>query len=586
MSHQRMSKQQTVRGATRANKSSQWQHGVVSKDESQQLQKDATDHKKLTRRLTEVASKGILPLLDLTWQELPKMNGVNMATALHRLARYCVDGETAPDAAASSHVLQGVLSHPAFSALLSAVEMQATAARLSSFEEAEELMPAQCASILAWSLAAMDMRNLKLLQVLADLGIPHMGRFQPYEVTNMLWAYAKLDAASHCPKLMQVIAWRLQNRSCGEFKAHSLALALWSFAKAKQQDRALFESIGQELSIRVAELRSQSLSNVCWAFAEQKLAHPALFEAVAWAAVKGKGFYQIKPAELTTILRAYALCASKGTPVLPGFFAKAGAVAFELAEHMVPYQVTHIMQSLAMAMSTAQVCPKVGLRLLDVAADRIDLFTPDELGCLARSALKVCPGHKAFFEASGASSLKRLADFGARDLRDMIEAISQVEGLSLAVLVMKTELQARMPTKDSPAAVSLPEVTEQNQRQASPEGSQTASTSAPSAGSDASDTEREQCSEQADERRMLHQSIFLAASNVMPEDLALQEVPEVTVDKAFTQRAPLFDYKLFPPPGLSPPPGLEACASNSSGHSSLCRDYPILSEGIKSAWSA
>lgn len=383
------------------------------------------------------------------------MNGVNLATAMHRIARQCTEGESAPNATASSDAIHEVISHPAFNALLRAVEMQATAARIQIADgpaDAEEIMPAQCASILAWSLASLGVCNLTLLEELAELAIPGLNQFQPYEVTNMLWAYAKLGAASRCPDLIGALVRRLRRRSWEEFKAHSLCLAAWSLAKANWNDVELFESIGQEISIKVLDLKSESISNICWAFAQMHLAHPALFEALARAVVTGKALTQVKPVDLTVILRAYALCASTGTPVMPGFFAKTGLVAIVLARRMLPCHITHVMRSFAMANS--QECLGSASQLLDTAASNFLHFTPADLGSLARSAMQLRVGSKAFYDALAVTSLERVSDFDMRDLTSMLQACSQAEGLALATIVLEKELSARR-LRERTAASSL-----------------------------------------------------------------------------------------------------------------------------------
>lgn len=46
---------------------------------------------------------------------------------------------------------------------------------------AEEILPAQCASIIAWLLACLEVHNDRLLLVLATLAEPKLAEFKFYE---------------------------------------------------------------------------------------------------------------------------------------------------------------------------------------------------------------------------------------------------------------------------------------------------------------------------------------------------------------------------------------------------------------------
>eukprot|EP00913_Durusdinium_trenchii_P000548 g504.t1 len=194
--------------------------------------------KRINRKLTQAANAHATAVLNV---ELTLMNGVNMATALHRIARHCVKGEAGPDGAAPE-AKKEVEAHPAFAALLKTLEQHAEMSLSADHDTAEEcpiapvsrktcidrvirpdptpgmsgrrcwqeIMPAQCASIIAWSLACLDVQNDRLLVVLAALAKPHLQDFKFYEVTNMLWAYAKLRAAGLAPELITAIAGRLK----------------------------------------------------------------------------------------------------------------------------------------------------------------------------------------------------------------------------------------------------------------------------------------------------------------------------------------------------------------------------------------
>eukprot|EP00434_Breviolum_minutum_P029296 symbB.v1.2.025911.t1/scaffold2550.1/size76503/5 len=257
----------------------------------------------INRKLTDAAGKGGRGVLEVVRVELDHMNGVNLATALHRIARRCVENE-ADHSASSQQAINEVLSHPAFPALLEAVE-QRSKESLAGGREAEEIhMPAQCASIVAWSLAWLHLRQSKLFIVLGELAAPRLAEFKPYEVTNMLWAYAKLKEWN--AQLFSAVAARLCGRQKWEFKAQCLSVAAWSFTMMKWRDENLFQSMAEELSGQATLLKPQEISNTLWAFGKQKIAHKELFEALGWSAFELVWQARFKPKELANCLSAFA----------------------------------------------------------------------------------------------------------------------------------------------------------------------------------------------------------------------------------------------------------------------------------------
>ncbi|CAJ1347813.1 unnamed protein product [Effrenium voratum] len=243
-------------------------------------------HKAINRKLTDAAAKaGGCGVLDVVCVELTHMNGVNLATALHRLARDFANNEAGLPGGAQA--LSEVTSHAAFPALLEAVRqraMEVVAEREAGKQsDGDSGMPAQCASIVAWSLAWLNLKERALLQTLAELATPHLDGFKPYEVTNMLWAYAKLNEWN--APLFRAVAERLRARAKWEFKVQCLSVASWSFTTVKWRDEELFRSLAEDgcPARRLCSSRRR-ISNTLWAYGKQKIAHEELFKALGWSA--------------------------------------------------------------------------------------------------------------------------------------------------------------------------------------------------------------------------------------------------------------------------------------------------------------
>jgi len=305
-------------------------------------------NKAINRRLTEAASGGgATALLEVVASELPRMNGVNLATALHRVARLSAEtSETddTPNDTCNEAQRQKIRELPSFQALLSAIEQRALSirARTSQLGEAslpddEEPFPAQCASIVAWSCATLRLRHLTLLDILSEVAGPRLDEFKPYEVTNMLWAYAKLSVPS--PTLFRKTSMRLLKRAPGEFKAQCLSLAAWSIATARWRDPPLFQSLAGELVGQAMELKPQEISNTLWTFAKSRFSHAPLFEALGSAAASGHTIWRFKPQELSNTVWAFATLGLQH----PNLFTKASGVVVRRSRELIPQNVANLL---------------------------------------------------------------------------------------------------------------------------------------------------------------------------------------------------------------------------------------------------
>lgn len=392
--------------------------------------------KRINRKLTQAANAHATAVLNVVSEELTLMNGVNMATALHRIARHCVKGEAGPDGAAPE-AKKEVEAHPAFAALLKTLEQHAEMSLSADHNTAEEIMPAQCASIIAWSLACLDVQNDRLLVVLAALAKPHLQDFKFYEVTNMLWAYAKLRAAGLAPELITAIAGRLKGRQSGEYKAHCLSLAVWAFAEVNWPDEQLMASLAEELAGQADALQPQEICNICWALAG-KLENRRLYETVH-SALQGDVLRRFKAEEFSNFM----LAVTAGRLSFPNFVPKAGATAVRLAKSMKPKHLASTLN--AVSCSGGQSLPDLSV-LLDVAMEQVFHFRPHELAATAQAAAKLCPDHPGFFKACATHLVLKLSELSVDNLTDLIEAFtnsSDAQASGWAMYWLLQELQRR-----------------------------------------------------------------------------------------------------------------------------------------------
>lgn len=407
-------------------------------------------HKAINRQLTEAAgSGGLAAVLAIVEAELPVMNGVNLATAVHRIARLCSE-----DPNMTEEAVRSVRANPLLTSLLDAIEQRAREMRDLSAEVSEgsndearqaasanEPFPAQCSSIVAWSCASLWLQRHSLLEILAQVASPRLQEFQPYEVTNMLWAYAKLGVSN--PLLFRSAGQRLLTRAAGEFKAQCLSLAAWSFATARWRDPSLFHSLAGELVGQASQLKPQEISNALWAFAKSRIPHVPLFQTLGDAAADGLNIWRFKPQELSNTVWAFATVGLRHPPL----FSKACSVAIKRSSELIPQNVANILW--AYSKMEVPECGELFPALLDTATRRLSTFKPQEISAVAQAAAKKCPGHVGFFSMAAKICGERLGDFSRRSLADLNEALAAASKAGPMAYLPLTPLHKDSPKKDS-----------------------------------------------------------------------------------------------------------------------------------------
>ena len=92
-----------------------------------------------------------------------------------------------------------------------------------------------------------------------------LGHFNPQELSNVVWAFAKAGHAS--AELFHAIS-EVVHRRLGCFNGQDLSNTLWAFAKAGHASPKLFHAISAEMVHRGLDgYDPQHLSNTAWAFA-------------------------------------------------------------------------------------------------------------------------------------------------------------------------------------------------------------------------------------------------------------------------------------------------------------------------------
>lgn len=208
------------------------------------------------------------------------MNGVNVATAIHRLARIC-DG--------SQRNIDQVAQDEVFQLMLEIAECKAQ----QEFQLQDSSMPSSCCTIIIWSCAVLRFFVPSLMAVLARVASRSLADCQSYEVTNMLWGFAELckrepvkaaGMRGSIEELVDAAACVMMPRRAASWKVQVLISAFVSLAAfpcaSQITTRRLVVSIIQELAQRSAELETANSQPIYTACQSLSLNHPQVFHDI------------------------------------------------------------------------------------------------------------------------------------------------------------------------------------------------------------------------------------------------------------------------------------------------------------------
>mmetsp|Transcript_45978 Transcript_45978/g.107502 ORF Transcript_45978/g.107502 Transcript_45978/m.107502 type:complete len:491 (-) Transcript_45978:77-1549(-) len=239
---------------------------------------DLAAQKRINKELLD-ASKENSPfrILEVVLPYLEDLNGVNLSTTVHRVARSC-NG--------SSKLAEQIKRTQAFSRMLDHAEAMVQ----SEIENVDGSMPVNCASIMAWSCASLKVFRPNLFKALAGVGARGLRKCQTYEVTNMLWAFAEL--CKHQPRIAMSIEEELRKlsvsasevilrRGKGAWKIQVMISALASWSMFPTQVRLMeevFTDLVQELAERSNELEAENTLPIAMAFEHLRAEYRTVYD--------------------------------------------------------------------------------------------------------------------------------------------------------------------------------------------------------------------------------------------------------------------------------------------------------------------
>ena len=236
------------------------------------------------------------------------LNSVNIATALHRVAR-----------CGNSNVFRDLLNVPEYSFLIEEVSNRLGSDKLSDFK------PREIANT-AWGVAKAQISAPKIFASICsaalNIGLEH---FKPQELSICVWACAtsfnsctppqRTTLMQAIPTFFDAIEAEIVKRSevrdgdlagLSDFKPQELSNTLWSFATVASDRTDIFRVIEQEMLQR--GLRSyvpQDIANSVWAFVTAGASTAEVLELVE-ADVEMRGVRCFKSQELANLVWAFA----------------------------------------------------------------------------------------------------------------------------------------------------------------------------------------------------------------------------------------------------------------------------------------
>ena len=153
---------------------------------------------------------------------------------------------------------------------------------------------AQGISNMVWAYAKVDKPHALLFEAMEDQvvasGVSHpklfekvancivrldsLYGFKPQELSNTMWAYATAQVPH--PKLFQKVA-KAAIQCKGEFNSQNVANLLWAYATMGIGDKKLFSSFVLTATKLLGSYENQGHANIAWAYAVANVDAPALF---------------------------------------------------------------------------------------------------------------------------------------------------------------------------------------------------------------------------------------------------------------------------------------------------------------------
>jgi len=390
-------------------------------------------HKWINRQITGAAESGnIAWLFGVIQEHKGEMNLINCSTALHRIAKLALGS--------SVQERERLVEHEAIQCLRRhlAGHVGERAGDHGKHARGDELQSEmRCLSIICWSCATMRIREASFFQHVASISGGRLSEMKPFELSNMLWAFAKLSYGHS--RIFEGLAPYLLRRRPGEISPQLLSTIVWAFGTAKVHHAAVFSSVAQELSKHAWAMSPQGIANTAWAFARVRHQEPRLFRLLAEATAQESVLWSFKPQELSNIVWAFATVGLTHPPLFESIM----EVAVRRRTELPPQNIANMLWAYA----KLEVPCRWHLfpALLEITEGHLGAYKPQEVSAILWAVareVKCSPSCRHFFLAVPRHFEGRLKEFTSQGLACMVEAytLAEVDGLSFFDSILRESM--------------------------------------------------------------------------------------------------------------------------------------------------
>lgn len=203
-------------------------------------------------------------ILSIVQRDLENFDGVNISTAIHRLASF----EMTPK------MIEEVKSSREFHQLVSKIPHKSSTLAIRNI-----------ANVL-WGFAKLQYRSENTLDFVCNCQLYHkISQGLPQNIANSLWAIALLQYSPN-DRVMKAIEFEIQKK-ISDFTDQNIANCLLSFAKFEDyapQD-ATIACLKRELLKKIKSFRAQALSNSVWGLSKLEVHDSTVFTALSDASM-------------------------------------------------------------------------------------------------------------------------------------------------------------------------------------------------------------------------------------------------------------------------------------------------------------
>lgn len=235
----------------------------------------------------EKKQAGMPELLQEALQE--HANAVNLSTAFHRIAKICRPGGIKAAEEVSRvprfHELQVRVRDCLLDSLPNLSNSESAASRDGkNSKQRGDGIPMSVACV-CWAHATLRLQDTFLFSEIARHCSPSLGAFKNLELSNLLWAFAKLGEQTRASKgLFKAAAGEALSRP-DDFTVVNLSTLVWSFATARVPHGGLFSLVADRIAKGAQQAEGQEIANTLWAFATSGVHEESFFSRMGDEAV-------------------------------------------------------------------------------------------------------------------------------------------------------------------------------------------------------------------------------------------------------------------------------------------------------------